>query len=54
MAQDKGRKPEMRCKCGEIGFVREIVNNPTDNETPCRKHYLEIVELRNRLCEKKN
>jgi hypothetical protein len=40
-------KQPMMCSCGEIAFVCEIVNNPRpENPTPCRAHYLEIVEIR--------
>lgn len=39
---------EMRCSCGKIAFVRDVINNPTpDNPTPCRIHFLEIIKLRN-------
>lgn len=43
----------MMCVCGKIAFVQQVVNNPRpENPTPCRGHYLEIVEIRkNRALE---
>jgi len=40
----------MLCMCGKIAFVCEVASNPRpDNPTPCRAHYLEIIDLRKRI-----
>jgi len=43
-------KEPMLCTCGKIAFVCEVASNPRpDNPTPCRAHYLEIIDLRKRI-----